>query len=71
MRVLTFIIFFLLLNNISNALTFKSDGSVISSKGEILTKSFAERYQQALEQYINGDEVLDWPIVELDNSGNS
>ena len=69
MRVLTFIIFFLLLNNISNALTFKSDGSVISSKGEILTKSFAERYQQALEQYINGDEVLDWPIVELDNSG--
>lgn len=70
MRIISFIISFFFLYSISNALTFKSDGSVISSKGEILTKSYAERYQQALEQYINGDEVLDWPIVELNNFGD-
>ena len=52
-----------------NALTFKSDGSIISSKGEILTKSFADRYQEALTQYTNGKEVIDWPVVELNSSG--
>ena len=58
----------LLFSNL-NALTFKSDGSIISSKGEILTKSFADRYQEALTQYINGEEVIDWPVVELNSSG--
>ena len=53
-----------------NALTFKSDGSVISSKGETLTKSFADRYQEALTQYVNGEEILNWPVVEMNSFGN-
>ena len=64
--VISFIVSFSYLN----ALTFKSDGSVISSKGEIMTKSFADRYQEALSQYINGEEILDWPVVEINSSGN-
>jgi len=64
------VVFFLFSFSSLNALTFKSDGSVISSKGEILTKSFADRYQEALTQYINGEEILDWPIVEINSSGN-
>ncbi len=64
------VIFFLFSFSSLNSLTFKSDGSVISSKGETLTKSFADRYQKALTQYINGEEILDWPIVEINSSGN-
>ena len=68
MNKILIIIIILFFSNL-NALTFKSDGSVISSKGEILTKSFADRYQEALTQYINGEEVIDWPVVELNSSG--
>lgn len=56
--------------NYSYSLTFKSNGEIISSKGEILTKSYSERYQEALTQYINGEKILDWPTVELNNFGN-
>ena len=68
MNKILIIVIILFFSNL-NALTFKSDGSVISSKGEILTKSFADRYQEALTQYINGEEVIDWPVVELNSSG--
>jgi len=62
--------FFIFYFSCLNALTFKNDGSIISSKGEILTKSFADRYQEALVQYINGEEILDWPIVEINSTGD-
>jgi len=65
-----FIFFYFLTINYSYSLTFKSNGEIISSKGEVLTKSYSERYQEALTQYINGEEILDWPTVELNNFGN-
>jgi hypothetical protein len=69
MKYLYFFIFILLFNNYLNALTWKSDGAVISSQGETLTESFANRYQEALTQFMNDEEVLDWPVVELNNKG--
>lgn len=65
-----FIFLYFLTINYSYSLTFKSNGEIISSKGEVLTKSYSERYQEALTQYINGEEILDWPTVELNNFGN-
>jgi hypothetical protein len=65
-----FCFYFIFLNIHLNALTFKSDGTVISSQGDILTKSFANRYQEALAQYINNEEVLNWPLVELNGFGD-
>lgn len=65
-----FIFLYFLTINYSYSLTFKSNGEIISSKGEILTKSYSERYQEALTQYINGEEILDWPTVKLNNFGN-
>ena len=46
------------------SLTFKKDGSIISSSGEVQRESTAIRYQRALEQYNNGDDITDWPIVK-------
>jgi hypothetical protein len=65
-----FIFLYFLTINYSYSLTFKSNGEIISSKGEVLTKPYSERYQEALTQYINGEEILDWPTVELNNFGN-
>src|SRR5210317_1804448 len=68
-KILFIFLYFLTINH-SYSLTFKSNGEIISSKGEVLTKSYSERYQEALTQYINGEEILDWPTVELNNFGN-
>jgi len=68
-----FIFISILLLSISNksfGLTFKSSGEIIASDGEVLTKSFADRYQDALTQYYNGEDIVDWPVVEYDRSGN-
>ena len=54
----------------SFSLTFKKDGSIISSSGEIQRESIAVRYQRALEQYNNGDEITDWPTVKKTKNGN-
>ena len=67
---LLFTIIFIYSVNHSYALTFKSDGTVISSSGETITKSFAERYQTALTQFLNGEEVTNWPIVKLSSFGS-
>lgn len=53
----------------TNALTFKSDGSVISSSGIILKESSFKKYHKALEQYLNGETVYDWPTVTLNKNG--
>lgn len=60
----------LILTNNTFALTFKSNGEVISSSGEIIEKSFADRYQEALYNYISGEEIEDWPTVELNDNGD-
>jgi hypothetical protein len=51
------------------SLTFKKDGSIISSSGEVQRESTAIRYQRALEQYNNGDDITDWPIVKKTKNG--
>ena len=68
-----FIFISILLLSISSksfSLTFKSSGEIIASDGEVLTKSFADRYQDALTQFYNGEEIEDWPVVEFNTSGN-
>ena len=68
-----FILISILLLSISSksfSLTFKSSGEIIASDGEVLTKSFADRYQDALTQFYNGEEIEDWPVVEFNTSGN-
>ena len=64
------IILFISLSNTAFSLTFKSNGEVITSDGTIMKKSFADRYHDALTQFSNGEEIVDWPVVEFDTFGN-
>ena len=64
------IILFISLSNTAFSLTFKSNGEVIASDGFIMKKSFADRYQDALTQFSNGEEIVDWPVVEFNTFGN-
>ena len=64
------IILFISLSNTAFSLTFKSNGEVIASDGSIMKKSFADRFQDALTQFSNGEEIFDWPVVEFDTFGN-
>jgi len=64
------IILFISLSNTAFSLTFKSNGEVIASDGSIMKKSFADRFQDALTQFSNGEEIVDWPVVEFDTFGN-
>lgn len=64
------IILFISLSNTAFSLTFKSNGEVIASDGSIMKKSFADRYQDALTQFSNGEEIVDWPVVEFNTFGN-
>ena len=60
----------LFFNITSFALTFKSNGEVVSSSGEVLEKSYTVQYQEALQSFEKGEIIEDWPVVELDKSGN-
>ena len=64
-----FLSILILLPNLCFSLTFKKDGSIISSSGEIQRESIAKRYQKALEQYNNGVEITDWPTVKKTKNG--
>ena len=64
------IILFISLSNTAFSLTFKSNGEIIASDGSIMKKSFADRYQDALTQFSNGEEIVDWPVVEFNTFGN-
>ena len=59
----------LLMPSLCFSLTFKKDGSIISSSGEVQRESIAVRYQNALEQFNNGEEITDWPTVKKTKSG--
>ncbi len=67
MKIFLFIL--ILLPSLCFSLTFKKDGSIISSSGETQRDSIAVRYQRALEQYNNGDEITDWPTVKKTKNG--
>ena len=64
-----FLSILILLPSLSFALTFKKDGSIISSSGETQRESIAVRYQKALEQYKNNQEITDWPTVKKTKNG--
>jgi hypothetical protein len=64
-----FLSILILLPSLCFSLTFKKDGSIISNSGEIQRESIAVRYQMALEQYNNGDEITDWPTVKKTKNG--
>tara|TARA_B100000989_G_scaffold153756_1_gene114711 strand:+ start:130 stop:870 length:741 start_codon:yes stop_codon:yes gene_type:complete len=64
-----FLLIFLLLPSLCFSLTFKKDGSIISSSGEIQRESIAVRYQTALEQFNNNNEITDWPTVKKTKNG--
>ena len=59
-----FLLILILLPSLCFPLTFKKDGSIISSSGEIQRESIPVRYQKALEQYNNGDEISSGPTSE-------
>ena len=59
-----FVSIMLLIPSLCFSLTFKKDGSIISSSGETQRESFAVRYQKALEQYNNGEKITNWPTVK-------
>ena len=52
----------LFFNITSFALTFKSNGEVVSSSGEVLEKSYAVQYQEALQSFEKGERIEDWPL---------
>lgn len=52
-----------------HSLTFKKDGTVIGSDGEVLTKSMKERYTEALANFRAGLEVEDFPIAKSEEGG--
>lgn len=64
-----FVSILLLIPSLCFSLTFKKDGSIISSSGETQRESFAVRYQRALEQYNNGEKITNWPTVKKTKSG--
>ena len=64
-----FFLILILLPSLCLSLTFKKDGSIISSSGETQRESTAVRYQTALEQFYNGEEISDWPTVKKTKNG--
>ena len=64
-----FLSILILLPSLCFSLTFKKDGSIISSSGEVQRESIAVRYQKALEQYKNNEEITDWPTVKKTKNG--
>lgn len=44
--------------------TYKSDGSITDNNGKVIRKSYADRYQEALDKFNNGEEIEDWPTVK-------
>ena len=64
-----FFLILILLPSLCLSLTFKKDGSIISSSGETQRESTAVRYQTALEKFYNGEEISDWPTVKKTKNG--
>ena len=62
---------FLTSNNFLIANTYHSDGSITDNNGNIIQKSYAERYQEALDAFNNGEEITDWPVVKKNKKGHT
>ena len=44
--------------------TYHSDGSITDNNGKVIRKSYADRYQEALDKFNNGEKIEDWPTVK-------
>ena len=51
--------------------TSHPDGSITNKEGKVLRKSYAERYQDALDAFNNGEEIIDWPTVKKTKKGKT
>ncbi len=51
--------------------TYHSDGSITNNKGEIVRKSYADRYQEALDKFNKGEKINDWPTVKKNKKGKA
>ena len=51
--------------------TYHSDGSITDNNGKVIIKSYAERYQEALDKFNNGEEIEDWPTVKKNKKGKT
>ena len=51
--------------------TYHSDGSITDNNGKVIRKSYADRYQQALNKFNNGEEIEDWPTVKKNKKGKT
>ena len=51
--------------------TYHSDGSITDNNGKVIRKSYADRYQEALEKFNNGEEIEDWPTVKKNKKGKT
>ena len=51
--------------------TYHSDGSITDNNGKVIRKSYADRYQEALDRYNNGEEIEDWPTVKKNKKGKT
>jgi len=69
MFIISLLIIFSLNINALTVGTYHSDGSITDKDGKILTKSYADRYQEALDAFNNGKEIIDWPTVKTNKKG--
>lgn len=51
--------------------TYHSDGSITDNNGKVIRKSYADRYQEALDRFNNGEEIEDWPTVKKNKKGKT
>ena len=49
--------------------TYHSDGSITDNNGKVIRESYADRYQEALDKFNNGEEIEDWPTVKKNKKG--
>ena len=76
MRFIYFFIMITFLNAELNAQgliagTYHSDGSITDNNGKVIRKSYADRYQEALDRFNNGEEIEDWPTVKKNKKGKT
>ena len=57
----------LLLSNYAQALTFKSDGSIVQSDGTVVQQTAQDRYLEALAQYRAGEPVTRFPTAKTND----
>ena len=74
-----FIYFFIMITFLNSELnaqgliagTYHSDGTITDNNGKVIRKSYADRYQEALDRFNNGEEIEDWPTVKKNKKGKT